>query len=190
MVRAVFLDRDGTINEEVDYICRPNQLKILEGSALAIRSLNQKNLKVVVITNQAGIAYGYYTEEDLTHIHQELIRQLNSYKAKVDAIYYCPHHPEGTLEQYRVRCTCRKPEPGLFLKAAQELGIDLKASYVVGDKMSDIQAGKRLGCFTILVETGFGKRELAKGAPAGLMPDVVVPDLHAALPYLLQEEGT
>ena len=182
--RAVFLDRDGTINEEVEYISRPDQIRVIPSSAEAIRELNGNGLKVVVVTNQAGVAYGYYSEEDLKVLHEELIGQLSRYGARLDAIYYCPHHPEGKVERYRMICDCRKPGIGMLLKAARDLKIDLSASYMIGDKLSDIGAGKKAGCFTILVETGFGRGEIAKGIPPELTPDAIVPELKWALPYI------
>lgn len=185
LYRAVFLDRDGTINEERSYLCRPEQLKIIAGSGPAIRSLNERGFKVIVVTNQAGIAFGYYGENDLQLIHECLKRELSLYQATLDGIYYCPHHPRGTIPEYRGECSCRKPKIGLFLKACKELNIDLAASYVVGDKLSDIGAGKRLGCSTVLVQTGFGPRELSRGVPADLLPELVTADLSAALRYLV-----
>ncbi len=182
--RAVFLDRDGTINEEVDYVRRPEQMKVMPGSAQAIRELNRMGFVVVVVTNQAGAAYGYYDEDGLKEIHDELIRQLAGYGARLDGIYYCPHHPDGTVERYRMSCPCRKPGVGMVRRAARELGIDLGNSYLVGDKLTDVGAGKGAGCFTILVETGFGKREIAKGIPPELVPDAIVPDLKAALAHM------
>lgn len=185
LYRAVFLDRDGTINEEASYLCRPEQLKIIPGSGPAIRRLKEQGFKVVVVTNQAGIAFGYFGEDDLQVIHESLKEKLSAFRANLDAIYYCPHHPRGTVPKYQGECSCRKPKTGLFFKAANELNIDLAASYVVGDKLSDIGAGKRLGCSTVLVQTGFGRRELSRGVPADLLPELVAADLGSALKYLV-----
>ncbi len=158
MNRAVFLDRDGTIARDVHYCRRSEDFEILPTVPEAIRLLNENGFKVVVITNQSGIARGYFTEETLAQIHQKMADELAKYGAWVDAIYYCPHHPDDG-------CQCRKPKTALFLKAAGEHNIDLKSSYVVGDMQMDIDAGKALGCKTVLVTT----------APQSLIPNLQSP---------------
>lgn len=145
--RAVFLDRDGTIAEDVHYCRRPEDFRILPTVPEAIKLLNDSGFKVVVITNQSGIARGYFTEETLALIHQKMHRELARHGARVDAVYYCPHHPDDG-------CDCRKPGTALFRRAAWELDIDFGLSYVVGDLPMDIEAGKALGCRTVLVTTG------------------------------------
>lgn len=147
MNKAVFLDRDGTIARDVHYCRRPEDFEILPTVPEAIRLLNENGFKVVVITNQSGIARGYFTEETLAQIHQKMRDELAKYGARVDAIYYCPHHPDDG-------CECRKPKTALFHKAARELNIDFYSSYVVGDMQMDVDAGKALGCQTVLVTTG------------------------------------
>ncbi|MCL0091674.1 D-glycero-beta-D-manno-heptose 1,7-bisphosphate 7-phosphatase [Dehalococcoidales bacterium] len=145
--RAVFLDRDGTIARDVHYCRRVEDFELLPTVAEAIRLLNTNSLKVVVITNQSGIARGYFTEEILAQIHDKMKQELAKDGAWVDAIYYCPHHPDDG-------CECRKPKTGLFLRAARELDIDLSRSFVVGDMQMDIDAGRALGSKTVLVTTG------------------------------------
>ena len=145
--RAVFLDRDGTIARDVHYCRRPEDFELLPTVPEAIRLLNTNSLKVVVITNQSGIARGYFTEEILAQIHDRMKQELAKDGAWVDAIYYCPHHPDDG-------CECRKPKTGLFLRAARELDIDLSRSFVVGDMPMDIDAGRALGSKTVLVTTG------------------------------------
>lgn len=145
--RAVFLDRDGTIARDAHYCRRPEDFYILPTVPEAIRLLNDHHFKVVVVTNQSGIARGYFTKETLAQIHQKMEDELAKYGARVDAIYYCPHHPDDG-------CECRKPKTALFYKAAKELDIDPNHSYVIGDMQMDIDAGKALGCKTILVTTG------------------------------------
>jgi len=144
---AVFVDRDGTIAKDVHYCRRVEDFQLLPTVPEAIKRLNDNGFKVVVITNQSGIARGYFTQETLAAIHQNMKDVLAQHGAKVDAIYYCPHHPDDA-------CDCRKPGTALFRKAAEDLGIDFKASYVVGDMQMDIDAGKALGCRTVLVTTG------------------------------------
>jgi len=147
MNRTVFLDRDGTIARDVHYCRRPEDFEILPTVPEAIKLLNENGFKVVVITNQSGIARGYFTEGALAQIHQKMKDELAKYGAWVDAIYYCPHHPDDG-------CQCRKPKTALLLKAAEEHNIALKNSYMVGDQQMDIDAGKALGCKTALVTTG------------------------------------
>ena len=145
-MRAVFLDRDGTIAKDVHYCRRVEDFEILPTVPQAIRLLNQQGFKVVVVTNQSGIARGYFTETTLLQIHQHMKDELAKHDARVDAIYYCPHHPDE-------ECQCRKPKPGLLLKAAQELGISFAGSFLIGDNEMDIKAGKTVGCHTVLIAT-------------------------------------
>ena len=145
--KAVFIDRDGTIALDVNYCSRPEDFELLPTVPEAIGLLNTHGFKVVVITNQSGIARGYFSEGTLAQIHKKMEEELAKYGAHVDAIYYCPHHPDDS-------CECRKPKTALFLRAANELDIDFGLSYVVGDMQMDIDAGKAIGCKTVLVTTG------------------------------------
>ncbi|NQT74859.1 MAG: D-glycero-beta-D-manno-heptose 1,7-bisphosphate 7-phosphatase [Chloroflexi bacterium] len=145
--RAVFIDRDGTISEDVNYCSSVEDFHILPTVPEAIRLLNDVGFKVVLITNQSGISRGYFTEAILAEIHAKMESELVKYGAYIDAIYYCPHQPDDG-------CGCRKPKPGLLTKAAEELGIDLKFSYMIGDMQKDIDVGRAVGCKTILVTTG------------------------------------
>ncbi len=159
--RAVFLDRDGVITQEPPHYAHElSQLELIPKSADAIRLLNENGFVVVIVSNQAGIARGYYQEEDAILFNQALKERLAQNGACIDAIYYCPHHPEATVERYRVDCNCRKPKPGMLIKAGKELNVDLRQSFIVGDKLSDIETGERVGCKTILVKTGYGAEEL------------------------------
>ena len=149
--KAVFLDRDNTVIEDPGYVSDPQVVKLLPGVELAIKSLAQAGYRIVVVTNQSGVARGLLTEETLGRMHAELQRQLGQHGAHLDGVYYCPFHPEGTVEQYTRESDLRKPKPGMLLKAAQELDIDLSASWMVGDSARDIEAGQRAGCRTIRV---------------------------------------
>lgn len=182
--KAVFIDRDGTINEEVGHLGDVDRFRLYSESARAIRMLNEAGYKVVVITNQAGIAKGYFTEEDVEEIHAHMKAELAKADAHVDAIYYCVHHPEFGDGEYRQACSCRKPEPGMILQAAKDLDIDLSQSYMIGDTAKDMIAGKRAGCRTILVLTGYGKDEL-NGVPGEFAPAFVAKDLFTATNWLL-----
>ena len=151
--KAVFLDRDNTVMEDPGYIGDPKVVKLLPGVELALKSLSQCGYKLVVVTNQSGIARGLLTEQTLDKIHAELRRQLSQRGAHLDAIYYCPFHPEGTIEEYAKESDLRKPQPGMLQLAAKELDIDLSQSWMVGDSARDIEAGQRAGCKTIRVRS-------------------------------------
>lgn len=177
--RAVFLDRDGTINEESGYLFRIEECRFLPGVSAAVRELNTAGFLVVVVTNQSGIARGYYSEADLEALHRHMEQAFAEAGARIDGWYYCPHHPEFSGDSSS--CECRKPLPGMLLSAAEELGIDLASSWMVGDKGADVEAGIAAGCRPILVRTGYGIAESAC-IPSGVP---VVDDLAAAVAYLL-----
>lgn len=154
--KVIFLDRDGTINEEVNYLYRKEDLKLIEGAPQAIALLNQAGYEVIVVTNQAGVARGYYTEEDVKELHAYLNEVLAKQQAHVDAFYYCPHHPIHGIGAYKVACRCRKPNIGLLEQAEETGRIDKEHSWMIGDKTSDTKAGIAYGIRTILVGTGYG----------------------------------
>jgi D-glycero-D-manno-heptose 1,7-bisphosphate phosphatase len=158
---AVFLDRDGTVCEEVGYLSEVKDLRLIPGSARAIRQIRQAGWKVVIISNQSGVARGYMTEETVRIIHTALREMLLKEGAEIDGIYYCPHHPKGN-PPYNIQCNCRKPEAGMLQQADKDLDLDLNRSIVIGDKLSDVQTAQRLNIPGILVLTGFGKGELEK----------------------------
>ena len=161
MKKAAFLDRDGVITEDPPhYAHRVDQVRIIPGSGEAIRLLNEWGYLVIVVSNQSGIARGYYQERDVALFNEEMKRQLSLEGAHIDAIYYCPHHPDGSIEKYREVCTCRKPQPGMIIQAAKQHQINLKTSFLIGDKFSDIVAGNAVNCRTIFVLTGHGKDEM------------------------------
>ncbi|MGH7597990.1 MAG: D-glycero-beta-D-manno-heptose 1,7-bisphosphate 7-phosphatase [bacterium] len=184
--RCVFLDRDGTINEEVNYLSRPDQLRLIAGAAEAIKRFEQAGLKVVIVTNQAGIARGYFSEPALQQIHLELEKMLRAQDAHIDAIYYCPHHPTAGIGVYKIDCNCRKPKPGLLERAARELNLDLNRSFIVGDKPADLQAGEAAGCRTILVRTGYGLESEKELAGGNFTPDHIADDLLEASRWIFQ----
>jgi histidinol-phosphate phosphatase family protein len=146
MNRAVFIDRDGTIARDVHYCSRVEDFELFPTAPEAIKLFNNNGFKVVVVTNQSGIARGYFDEHTLAQIHSKMQAELLAHGARVDAIYYCPHHPDDN-------CNCRKPKTELFIAAAKQFDIDFRQSYVIGDAKSDIDAGTALGCKTILVTT-------------------------------------
>ncbi len=164
MKRAVFLDRDGTINIEKEYLYQSADFEFIPGAPDAIHLLNQAGIMVIVVTNQSGVARGYYTEDDVLSLHRHIARELEQFGAHVDAWLYCPHHPDGR-GSYSLPCTCRKPLPGMLQEAADRYDIDLENSVMIGDKLADIEAGRAAGCSTILVRTGYGADEECHVAP-------------------------
>ncbi len=153
---AVFLDRDGTILHQVELLNSPLQVRLLPGAAAAIRLFNEANLPVAVVTNQPVVARGISTPEDVVKIHSYINERLHRYGAHIDAFYFCPHHPNATVEEYRRVCECRKPSPGMIIQAALEHHLDLSRSVMIGDTTQDVLAGIRAGVATILVNTGHG----------------------------------
>ena len=183
---AVFLDRDGTINEEVGYLSDPGQVNLIPGAADALARLRAAGFKLVVVTNQSGIARGLFTVEELQHVNHALEKILKVNGARVDAFYFCPHHPHYGE---KVVCECRKPKPGMAKAAAKELGIDLLKSYFVGDKVSDIELGKNAGGKTALVLTGYGIEEKGLLEARGVKPDMVLDGLPEAADWIIEDSG-
>ena len=157
---AVFLDRDGTLNEESGYLNHVDRLKLIDGAAEAVALLGRHGLKTIVVTNQSGVARGYFPETLLPRLHDKLQELLIERGSQLDAIYYCPHHPDVGEPPYRRDCECRKPKLGMIRKAEKEFSVDARKSYMVGDKISDVEFGRRAGCKTVLLLTGYGKGEL------------------------------
>lgn len=155
-VRAFFLDRDGTINEDRGYVHRIEEFIFLPGAVEAIKTINRHNCPVVVVTNQSGVARGYYARRELEALHCRVNTLLSGEGAYIDAFYYCPHHPDE-------RCCCRKPRPGMLLRAAFEMGIDLGQSFMIGDKISDVQAGLQAGCQSIIINSAPQELEILPG---------------------------
>jgi len=184
---AVFLDRDGTINEQMGYINHLCRFKLLAGAAEAIKLLNDAGIPVVVISNQSGLARGYFPEELLVAVHEKMDRLLAEKGAHVDGIYYCPHHPEAKEERFRETCNCRKPKPGLVLQAADEMNLDPEKSFVVGDRWSDIKTAANCGAKSILVRTGYGRGdEQYIGPHQEIQPDYKAEDLLEAVEWILK----
>lgn len=184
MRRAVFLDRDGTINVEKEYLHRPEEFVFIPGAPEAIRLLNDAGFLVIVVTNQSGVARGLYDEEAVCALHRHLDAELAARGGRVDAYYFCPHHPEHGTGKYRQECSCRKPLPGMIEAATRAFAIDLAASYVVGDKASDVAVGLAAGCRPLLVRTGYGEEEAGKCPPG--VP--VCADLLAAARIIVEAE--
>jgi len=190
---AVFVDRDGTLIREVGYLSRPEQIEVLAGVPEAIQLLRQHGIRVVVITNQSGIARGFISEGELHVIHRELMRQLARHGAFLDGIYYCPHHPTEGMDAYRVCCDCRKPNIGLARRAAAELNLDLGRSYVVGDKHSDMELAARIGAKGILIQNnkaeGLRRAQSSREKRKAEIESLVVRDLVESAQWIVTDLG-
>jgi len=187
---AVFIDRDGTLTEEVGYVNHPSRLRLLPRSAEAVRRLNEAGIAAVMVTNQAGIARGYFSEEVMNAVHQQLVEQLKDGGAHLDGLYVCPHHPTEGVPPYKKDCDCRKPKPGLLLRAASDLDLDLHGSIMVGDKASDLAVAPHVGARSILVLTGYGLGEWEyRRARFPVAPDHVAPDLLDAVELVIAGRG-
>ncbi len=190
MNRAVFLDRDGTVNVEVGYLSDLNQLKLIPGAGEAIRRLNAAGLKVVLVTNQSGVARGYFTESFVRETHTLLEQMLQKEGARFDGVYYCPHHPRAGNSHYTTACDCRKPGTGLIDRAARDLAIDVKMSFVVGDKWSDVELGQRAGARSILVRSGFAPDDPGNARPGHLRdPDFIAHTITEAVDWILKTQS-
>lgn len=184
--RAVFLDRDGTIIEEAGYPDRLERILFFPFSVDAVRALNHAGFAVVVVTNQSGIARGIVPEPFVAEAHHYIAERMQAGGARIDAFFYCRHHPDAPDAALRGPCECRKPQPGLLRRAADELRLDLSRSFIVGDRWQDIAAGQAVGARGVLVRTGVG-REQEQRAGAGVPGTLVVDDLAAAAAWILHQ---
>lgn len=152
--KAVFLDKDGTLIEDVPYNVNPDLMQLTSGAQEGLRSLHAAGYKLIIISNQSGVARGYFPEEALVAVKKRSHQLLAQMGVPLAGFYYCPHHPDGSIAGYTMNCSCRKPEPGLILRAAQEHNIDLAESWFIGDILNDVEAGRRAGCQTVLIDNG------------------------------------
>lgn len=186
MDKIVFLDRDGTINyDEFGYINKPDDLKLYSFSGKAIKTLNQAGFKIIVVTNQSGIARGYFTMDDLKAIHEKLTFELDKDGASIDKIYISPYHKDGHIEPYNIDSDCRKPKPGMFFQAKKDFLFKPSECYMIGDKMSDIRFGHQFGMTTILVLSGEGHKTLEKRKKWTVQPDFIAENLLSASDLIL-----
>lgn len=186
--QAVFLDRDGTLSVETGYPSEPDDVAIYPTSFAAVRKLNEAGLLAIVVTNQSGVGRGLFTEDALEAVHRHFFNVFAAHRARLDAIYYCPHHEEAAIPDYRRRCDCRKPATGLARRAAADFGIDLRRSYVIGDKPEDVIFGINIGATPILVLTGYGKSSLDLLRRQRQEPAHVATDLLAGVLWILARE--
>jgi len=186
--RAVFIDRDGTISEEVGYINHVSRFRLFPYAASAIKHLNENGWLAIVITNQAGVARGYFSEDMVQTVHAAMTRELESSGARLEAIYYCAHHPSVGEPPYRLDCDCRKPKPGLILRAAKDFDIDLEESWMVGDRYSDVELAGNAGVKSMLVMSGYGRGEWEhQRASWTEQPDLVAEDLLEAVRHIVSD---
>jgi D-glycero-D-manno-heptose 1,7-bisphosphate phosphatase len=183
--RAVFLDKDGTLIEDVPYNVDPEQVKLAPGAADGLAALAATDYQLIVVSNQSGVAHGYFAEDKLAGVEQRLQDFLGERGVKLNGFYYCPHHESGRVARYAIRCACRKPQPGLILRAAQEHDIDLPRSWLIGDILNDIEAGHAAGCRTILIDNG---NETEWQLSLQRRPDFLVRDLQEAAELILRSE--
>jgi D,D-heptose 1,7-bisphosphate phosphatase len=176
-MRAIFLDKDGTLVDNIPYNVEPRRITLAAGAGAALRLLARLDYRLFVVSNQDGIAHGRFTEDAMHAVGNRLSDLLFRERLTLDGFYYCPHHPQGAVPQYAVDCLCRKPQPGMLIKAANEHGIDLSASWMVGDILHDVEAGNRAGCRTLLIDNG-NETEWRLGA--GRIPTRMAPDLYSA----------
>jgi len=183
---TVFLDRDGTLIEEVGYLSHLDRIALYPWSIESVKLLNRAGFKVVVVTNQAGVARGLFDEDFIDEAHRFLDQKFGDGGATIDKFYYCPHHPEASVEAYRCECDCRKPKAGMLWKAAQELQLELSHSFVIGDRLSDLRLGPAVGAKSVLVRTGYGEttaRELTDDVEV----DYTAPELMTAVAWILRQ---
>jgi D-glycero-D-manno-heptose 1,7-bisphosphate phosphatase len=190
MKKAVFLDRDGTVNEEVGYMTELSKLRLIPGAGAAIRKLNDSGFSVVLVTNQSGVARGYFPESLVHEAHARLDAMLKAEGARIDAVYYCPHHPTAGTSHYTRECDCRKPRTGLIDRAVRDLGLDVSRSYMVGDKWSDVELGHRAGVKAILVQSGFAADDAGnRRSDPTKDPDFIARTLSEAADWIMTREA-
>jgi histidinol-phosphate phosphatase family protein len=182
-VRAVFLDKDGTLIEDIPYNVDPAAIRLAPGAGEALCRLAAAGYKLLVVTNQSGVARGLFAEAALQGVEARMAALLAEYGAQFDGFYYCPHYPGGAVREYAIECTCRKPAPGLLLRAAAEHGIDLRQSWLIGDILNDVEAGRRAGCRTVLLDNG---NETEWELTPMRQPHHIAPNLLAAAEWIVR----
>ncbi|HKN88420.1 MAG TPA: HAD family hydrolase [Nitrospiraceae bacterium] len=188
MKQAVFLDKDGTLIEDVPYNCDGRLIRLMPGVGDGLRRLQAAGYTLIVVSNQPGVAHGFFSTDALGQVETTLGAILEGERVRLDGFYYCPHHPEGRVPAYATACDCRKPSPGLLIQAASDYAIELHASWMIGDILHDVEAGRRAGCRTILIDNG---HETEWHLGAYRCPDATAADLASAADIILaQESGT
>jgi D-glycero-D-manno-heptose 1,7-bisphosphate phosphatase len=176
-IKAIFIDKDGTLINDVPYNVAPEHITLSCKAAEGLRLFSQLGYRLIVVSNQPGVAMGYFDERELNRVWDRLDQLLHPEGVQLDGYYYCPHHPVGSLTDFTMECDCRKPLPGMLLQAAEDHGIDLSCSWMIGDILNDVEAGKRAGCRTILIDNG---NETEWELSPMRMPDLLATDLYTA----------
>ena len=191
MNSCIFLDRDGVLVEDVDLLTTKEKIRILTGVPLALKKLKEAGFLLIVISNQTVIARGMATEHEVIELNNEIIARIqNTHGPAIDDFYFCPHHPNATLPAFRINCECRKPRPGMILRAARDYNIDICSSYTIGDRITDVIAGSRAGCHTVLVRTGMHTAppiETVDGLDTSILPDYECENLLEAAEWILEQ---
>jgi D-glycero-D-manno-heptose 1,7-bisphosphate phosphatase len=186
MQKAIFLDKDGTLIEDVPYNCDVSRIRLLPGAREGLRRLQAAGYALIVVSNQPGVAHGFFSTEALDRVETTLRALLADEGVRLDGFYYCPHHPDGRLADYATVCDCRKPSPGLLVQAASDYGVDLQASWMVGDILHDVEAGRRAGCRTILIDNG---HETEWDSGVYRSPHAMAADVSSAADIILTSDG-
>jgi D,D-heptose 1,7-bisphosphate phosphatase len=186
-MKAIFLDKDGTLVDDIPYNVDPQRIALSEGAGDALRIFSSLGYQLFVVSNQSGIARGYFSEADLQPVERKLAELFNDERVELSGFYYCPHHPEGVVKTYAIECDCRKPAPGMLMQAAWEHHIELPASWMIGDILHDVEAGKRAGCRTILIDNG---NETEWHTSIQRAPDFVVDNLLEAARIVAEQDAS
>jgi D-glycero-D-manno-heptose 1,7-bisphosphate phosphatase len=187
---TVFIDRDGTINKEAGYMNHEDSFEIYPFVYHALKLLNIYNVLAVVVTNQAGIARGYFPEDIMHRLHKKMYKEFYKRGVKINGLYYCPHHPSSKIPELAIDCNCRKPKTGMFEQALRELPIDTNKLYMIGDKFSDIKFGHNIGAKTVMVKTGYGKGEIELNySSQKILPDIIKENLLQAVLWIIKDLG-
>jgi D-glycero-D-manno-heptose 1,7-bisphosphate phosphatase len=185
MKKAVFIDKDGTLIKDVPYNVDPRLIELYDGAVHALQALKRQGYLLVVVSNQSGVARGYFSLTELKPVEDKLRHELEKNNVELTAFYFCPHHPEGTVKEFAIDCFCRKPRPGMLVKAAEDYDIDLTNSWMVGDILNDVEAGNAVGCKTILINNG---NETEWQINASRTPYKTAADLTEAVQFILETE--
>jgi D-glycero-D-manno-heptose 1,7-bisphosphate phosphatase len=185
MNRAIFIDKDGTLVKNVPYNIDPALIELEDDAAEALRMLKERGYLIIIVSNQSGVAHGYFEESELEKVKNQIEHLLQKQNAAIDAFYYCPHHPEGKESEYSISCDCRKPQPGMLIQAARDFAVDLTLSWMIGDILNDVEAGSRAGCKTILIDNGNETEWITNEMR---LPAYIVRNLKEASTVILQTE--
>lgn len=182
MNKAIFLDKDGTLIFNVPYNVDPALIMLQDNMVKGLRTLQEEGFMLIVVSNQSGVAFDYFEEKELLQVKQKMEMLLEREGLKLDGFYYCPHHPDGVVEDYTMNCDCRKPAPGMLLKAAEEFNIDLSQSWMIGDILNDVEAGNRTGCRTVIIDNG---NETEWDINEKRVPDLIAKNINEAADLIL-----